>query len=189
MIRENAVIKCESLFDKNKQHRYSTSKVWSDQKPLAAVISIAPSSDYNVSADLTSQLIQNNLNGLGFGSYTLTNLFSKIGTDFKKLTSTAGLYDKDTDKMIVASCEAADKIIIAWGKVTAKNKMISKRADEVTALIAPFTDKIYFLADSTGRSDLHPLTPALRHQWFLVQATFDTTIPAGSWNGEVQVDK
>ena len=136
MITEKTNIIIESVFDdKEKKHRYSTSKIWDDKLPQAAVISIAPSSDYGISADLTSQLIQNNLNGLGFGGFTLTNLFSLVGCDFKKLKITEGLYNKDTDKAILSSC-SADVIIICWGGTSAKSKVIAKRAEEVIKMIS-----------------------------------------------------
>jgi len=187
MFTEKANISIESVFDNKEQvHRYSITKIWNDKLPLAALISIACSPDYGVSADLTTQLCQNNLNDLGYGGFILTNLFSFVGTDFKKLKNTEGLYTKDTDKVILDSCEKADTIIICWGGTSSKNKLISKRADDVTKLITKFADKLHSLSDGT-RASLHPLTPALRHRWELVKATFNNEVPKGNWNGEVEV--
>ena len=187
MVTEKASITIESVFDsESKSHRYSLKKVWDDKLKQAAVISIAPSSDSGVSADLTCQLIQNNLNGLGFGGFVLTNLFSQVGCDFKKLKNTDGLHNKDTDKAILASCEKADTIIICWGGTSSKSKVIAKRAEEVVKMITKYASKIHFLSDGT-RAELHPLTPALRHHWQLVQAKVTKDVPAGDWNGSVEV--
>ena len=187
MVTEKITISCEAVFDsKEKQHRYSMIKVWDEKLPQAAVISIAPSSDCGVSADLTTQLIQNNLDGLRFGGFVLTNLFSLVGCEFKKLKSTDELYNKETDKAILASCEKADVIIICWGGASSKNKLISKRAEDVIKLVSKFGDKLHFLSDGK-RTQLHPLTPKLRHKWLLVKATVSNEVPVGSWDGEVSV--
>jgi len=178
MNKETATITCEALFNKDKTHRYALTKTWDTKKPLATVISIAPGPDYNVAADLTTQLIQNNLVGLGFGGFTLCNLLSKVGADLKRLASTDGLHDRETDKMITAACEAADAVILAWGKGIAKNKTLDKRARDVVALVTPFAEKLHCIADSAGRTELHPITPSVRHNWALVKAELPDHAPA-----------
>ncbi|MDL2287617.1 DUF1643 domain-containing protein [Eubacteriales bacterium OttesenSCG-928-G02] len=183
---EKATIQIESVFDENKSHRYALKKVWNDTLKQAAVISIAPSSDSGVSSDLTCQLIQNNLNQLEFGGFVLTNLFSAIDCDFKKLKTIDGLFNKSTDKIILDSCAKADIIIVCWGAVVNKSKAIAKRAEDVIKLITKHASKIHFLSDGE-RAELHPLTPSLRHRWELVGATFTKDVPIGSWNGSIEI--
>ena len=190
MNKETATIKCEALFNKDKTHRYALTKSWGDDsKPFAVVISICPSVDYNIKTDLTCQLVTNNLYALGFSGFTLLNLFSKVGTDFKKVSNTADLYDKETDKMILSACEAADIIILAWGKISGKSKEIGKRASEVISMLAPYAEKMNFISDDSGRSELHPLTPSLRYSWNFSKYSLETEIPSGDWSGEIQPEQ
>ena len=186
MQKETATIKCEAVFSKDKTHRYALSKTWDTSKPLAAVISIAPGADYNISADLTCQLIQNNLAALGFGGFTLCNLLSKVGADLKGLTSTEGLHDRDTDKMITATCEAAGVAILAWGKGITKIKALNKRANDVMALVAPFSERLRVISDRAGHTELNPVYPGVRHEWLLVKPVLESEASASDLNSKAE---
>ena len=57
MTTERATIKCEAVFSDDSLHRYSLSKIWDKTLPLANVITIAPSEDFNVTSDTTTSII------------------------------------------------------------------------------------------------------------------------------------
>ena len=164
---ERATIKCTATFSDNSEHRYSLTKVWDKSRPQALVISIAPSADFNVSMDLTTTLIENNLYSHCFGGFCLVNLISKIGVDVKKVKSTTDLWNKETDQEIIKQFQLADSIIIAWGSFANTRQKYKEREEEVINLIKPFSDKLYQITDGKGRSFLHPLTPAIRNSWIL----------------------
>lgn len=173
MISTKAVIKTEAIYSDDETHRYVLRKEWNKTLPTATIISISPSSYANVSADLTTQLITNNLDQLGFGSFELVNLYSKIDEDAKKAKSIHDLYNEETDTLIKTSCDktfkSGDKgsIILAWGKLTENNKKHAKREKTILSLLSVYFDKVYCIADETGRHFLHPLTPSIRHSWYL----------------------
>lgn len=167
MAVEKEIIKCESIFSDDSLHRYMLSKVWDKTLPQANVITIAPSQDYNISCDLTTNIIQNNIHLLGMGGFTLTNLISKIGADVKKLKNLNNLWDKKTDQYILSCAEKSDKIILAWGRFADTRKAYAQREMEVLHLLKGFKNKIYQITDGNDREFLHPLTPVIRQGFIL----------------------
>lgn len=171
MKTEKVTIKSEVVFSDDLLHRYSLRKVWEPDKPEALVISIIPSNLYNETSDLTTMLIMNNVSHLGFGSFTLCNLFSLCGIDLKKCKDVKGLTNSDNNDMIASCLKRITKnedntIIIAWGKV-GQTKRNQKREDEVLELIKPYFERTRVIGDENGRFFLHPLTPAIRDHWTL----------------------
>lgn len=164
---ESATIKCKSVFSDDSQHRYQMSKIWDKNLPLANIITIAPSECYNIACDLTTNIITNNLNLLGFGGYTMTNLISKIGIDIKKIKNTKDLWNNETDKHILSCAETADKIILAWGSFAHTRKIFAEREKQVLGLLKPYQDKIYQITDGGDRKFLLPLTPCVRNSFIL----------------------
>lgn len=172
MKSEKITIKAESLFLDDGLHRYNLRKEWDKALPTATVISISPSSQFNVSADLTSQLIGNNMVMLGCGSYELLNIYSKIDVDIKKVKTIEGLWDDTTDSCLKASCDKTfkdenGKIILAWGKLAENNKKHGEREKQVLALLSIYFEKVYCLRGHGARHFLHPLTPEIRNAWVL----------------------
>lgn len=164
---ESATLKCKSIFSDDSQHRYQMSKIWDKNLPFANIITIAPSECYNIACDLTTNIITNNLNLLGFGGYTMTNLISKIGINIKKIKNTKDLWNSETDKHILSCAETADKIILAWGSFTNTRKVFADREKQVLGLLKPCQDKIYQITDGGDRKFLHPLTPCVRNSFIL----------------------
>ncbi len=167
---ETSTIKCKSIFSDDSLHRYSLQKVWDKSKPLVNVISISPSTDYNIATDLTTQLITNNVYKLGdYGGFILTNIISKVGLDIRKLKLTEKLWDSQTDKYIIEAAENSSAVIWAVGKLTQTRKIFLKREQEVLEILKKnsCTDKLFMISDSNKRECLHPLTPSVRQGWIL----------------------
>nr|DAP46783.1 MAG TPA: Protein of unknown function (DUF1643) [Caudoviricetes sp.] len=167
MTTERATIKCESIFSDDSLHRYSLSKIWDKTLPISNVITIAPSEDYNITSDMTTNIICNNMKLLGMGGFILTNLISKIGVDVKKVKFSDDLWNNETDKILLDMANKADNIIIAWGKFTAARKDFSVREKSVLELLDIHRGKIFCIKDNRGRTNLHPLTPTVRHGFIL----------------------
>lgn len=168
-----STMKSESIFSDDGNHRYILHKEWDKTRPTATIISISPSSHCNISADLTTQLITNNLDALGFGSFELVNLYSRIDVDVKLAKSVSDLYNDETDALIKASCDRTFKaggdsrIILAWGKLTQNNKKHGEREKAIFSLLSTYFEKVCCIVDETGRHFLHPLTPSVRNSWYL----------------------
>ena len=82
MIIEKNVMKTEAKFSDDKTNRFVLSKDWNNKKSRALLISIHPSISSEVTLDLTTLLVINELEKLGFGAVDIVNLFPKI---FNKL--------------------------------------------------------------------------------------------------------
>jgi len=169
---EKLTIKTESLFSDDGIHRYNLRKEWDKSLPTATIISISPSSQFNVTTDLTTQLITNNVHALGFGSFELLNLYSKVDIDIKKVSSIEGLWDETTDNCIKASCDKAfnsDKgiIVLACGKLSSNNKKHGERENLLFSILSIYFEKVYCLRGHGARHFLHPLTPEIRNAWIL----------------------
>lgn len=168
MTKEKVTIACEAVFSDNSEHRYLLSKVWDKSKPIANVITISPSEDYNISSDLTTQLITNNVYKLrNYGGFVLTNIISRIGLNVKRLKSTDNLYNEETDKYILAAAEKSDTVIWAIGKFADTRKDFCERKQEILKLLKPFESKLFMITDSNGREFCHPLVPSVRQGWIL----------------------
>ena len=54
MITEKDTIKCESIFNDERTHRYLWKRVWDKDKPIISVIMLNPSQSDNIITDTTT---------------------------------------------------------------------------------------------------------------------------------------
>jgi hypothetical protein len=73
----------------------------------------------------------------------------------------------DVRKDALKSCQKADKVILAWGKCQTQ-KSVDDRISEVVKLLEPLKEKLYEIADESGKRGLHPLSASVRLKWNLV---------------------
>ncbi len=160
-MNEKSIIRTEALYNDEKTHRYSLKKSWDNSKPSASIIMISPSSRANeIAMDVTSLYVVNNCYQLGYGSVEILNLYSKLDADpFEN--------DSENNEWILKSCQKADKVILAWGKGQTQ-KAVDNRIQEVLKLLEPFRDKLYEIADSSGKHGFHPLGATVRLKWNLI---------------------
>ena len=115
-------------------------------------------------------MVVNNIANLGdYGGVTIVNLFSLL-TPKLHFTSPAILNNKDNDSYIKKAAEEASVVILAWGRGADTNLRIAERARQVVAMLEPQKEKLRVISDGE-RIGMHPLTPALRSRWLLVDAT------------------
>lgn len=165
---ETHTIRCKSIFSDDSLHRYSLKKIWDKSKPLVNVVSISPSEDYNVVSDLTTQLITNNVFKLdNYGGFILTNIISRVGLEPKRLKSTGGLWDSQTDKYIIEAAENSSAIIWAVGKLTQTRKIFAEREQQVLEILRKnnYAEKLFMISDGNKREFCHPLVPSVRQGW------------------------
>ena len=165
MKTENTTIKSKALFSDDGKHRLLLNKTWNKEGKSAAIIMINPNTADTVTMDLTTMLVMNNLNDLGFGSVSILNLYSMItGKLNLRFNSDDDLIDKDTDKIITQCAEMSDAVIIAWGSAGNTSQRVKNRKKQLLEQLKPFADKLYKI----GEKGYHPLTPIIRTHWELV---------------------
>ncbi|MGN0606627.1 MAG: DUF1643 domain-containing protein [Oscillospiraceae bacterium] len=164
MLEEATVIRNKAIFSDDKKHRLLLHREWDNEKPSAMIIMINPNSADNLSMDMTTMLVVNNLNRLDFGSVDIVNLYTRITPKIHfRFYSDEDLLHPDNDTMILESAEKADKIIIGWGTVGKHNQRIRERENTVLEMLKPYKDKLFQI----GENGCHPLTPTVRNEWVL----------------------
>ncbi len=164
MKTETTIVKSKALFSDDGQHRLLLRKEWDKNKKTAMIVMINPNTADTLNYDLTTMLVINNLNELGFGSVNIVNLYSRIMLKLSlRFNSDDDLIDKECDEIIQQYASMSDAIIIAWGSVGKNSQRVRDRQSELLELLKNYANKLYKI----GEEGFHPLTPAVRNEWEL----------------------
>ena len=164
MKTQTTQIKSKALFSDDGLHRLLLRKEWDKNKKTAMIITINPNTADTLNMDLTTMLVINNLNKLGFGSVNIVNLYSKIMPKLSlRFNSDDDLIDSETDTIIEQYAAMSNAIIIAWGSVGNNSQRVRDRQTELLEMLSKHENKLYQI----GENGYHPLTPAVRNEWEL----------------------
>jgi len=169
MLNEKDTIRCESVFNDDRTHRFLWKRVWDKDKPIACVIMLNPCIADNIINDLTTNLVVNNIARLEkYGGVIIVNLFSMLTSKLNfRWNSDQDLNLPENDECIKKSANESDVIVLAWGKSADSNQRIAARAEHVVAMLAEHRDKMMIITDGDKRM-IHPLTPSCRSYWDLL---------------------
>jgi len=170
MLTEKDTIKCESIFNEERTHRFWWKRVWNKDKPLASVIMINPCMADNILMDTTTYLVVNNVANLeDYGGVIIVNLFSKLTTKLNFKWNGVEDYNlPENDNYIKKAAEESDIVVLAWGKGAANNNSIEERAIDVINLLDAHKSKMRVIYDGE-KAGVHPLTPSVRNGWQLLK--------------------
>ena len=176
MITEKDNIKCESIFNDTRTHRFLWKRVWDKDKPLACVIMLNPCLSDNIVTDTTTSLVVNNIAKLqDFGGVSIVNLFSILTPKLQMRSARdIDINDYGNDTYISKAASEASIVVLAWGRGAENNARISNRVDQVLELLSEQKEKLRVISDGK-REGIHPLTPSCRHGWAL-ENFVDTSI-------------
>ena len=179
MLNEKDTIRCESVFNDDRTHRFLWKRVWDKEKPLACVITLNPSLSTNLIMDTTTFLIVNNVTRLEkYGGVVIVNLYSVLTTKLNFKEEDADSFNDPTnDTYIVKAAEECEAVILAWGRSADSNQHISERAVEVFNLLVPYENKLYVISDGV-RFGIHPLTPSARNAWHVEKVSLSNMMEA-----------
>ena len=164
MKTESTTVKSKALFSDDRMHRLLLRKEWDKTKPTAMIVMINPNSADTINHDLTTMLIINNLNNLGYGAVNIVNLYSIITPKLTMLgNSDEDLLHEENDTVIEQYAEKSDIIVIAWGCIGGYSQRIRDRQAELLECLEPYADKLCQI----GEKGYHPLTPVVRNKWEL----------------------
>lgn len=150
----------EAIFSDDNAKRYLLRKSWDENKPVLAIIMLAPSEASGIELDNTTMLVLNNVSRLGYGSVAILNLFATLNDFALKEAETE---DADNLKVILQAAESATTLVYAAGVGKVKNKAFQLRQKQVLSALQPFESKLHCLTNQTGNARLqHPLSPAVR---------------------------
>lgn len=158
------VTRSEAIFSDDDKHRLYLKKVWNSKLPIATVITKFPRYEGQITSDLTTQLIVNNIYDRGLGGCIIVNLFTHVDIA-NNADEVEVLLHEEADKFILDAAKNSDEIIFAWGASSAK--IISQRIKEVELLMIDYTEKISRLINPATKKLTHPLNPKSRTFWVL----------------------
>lgn len=165
---EKDTIRCESVFNEDRTHRFLWKRVWDKDKPLAAVIMLNPCMADNLTMDTTTFLVVNNVARLEeYGGVEIVNLYSLLTSKLNfRWNSDEDLNDPENDTYIKKAALEAEVVVLAWGRTQDTNQRVADRALAVLKLLEPQKEKLHVISDGE-RSGIHPLTPSVRSRWLL----------------------
>lgn len=164
----SAAIKVVVTESDDAKHRYVLYKEWDKDKPACTIITLFPGSAELVITDTTQMLITNHLYQLGYGAFYSVNLFSKVGISARGMKAFTNATNKINDENILACTEKSKIVILAWGALPSKNKLVKQRVDVLLTKVSDYFSKCYYLVDAGYGKKCHPLSPTLRYSWELV---------------------
>ena len=109
MKTETTTVKSKAMFSDDRTHRLLLRKEWDKTKPTAMIVMINPNSADTLNCDLTTMLVINNLNNLGYGAVNIVNLYSIITPKLTMLHNTDDdLLHEENDTVIELYAEKSD---------------------------------------------------------------------------------
>ena len=170
MLNEKDTIKCESIFDDERTHRFWWKRVWDAKKPIACVIMLNACIADTVIMDMSTFLTVNAIVALeDYGGVIIVNLFSKLTTKLNFKWNGVEDYNlPENDNYIKKAAEESDIVVLAWGKGAANTNSIEERAIDVINLLDAHKSKMRVIYDGE-KAGVHPLTPSVRNGWQLLK--------------------
>ena len=170
MLNEKDTIKCESIFNDERTHRFWWKRVWDSKKPIACVIMLNACVADNVIMDTSTYLVVNNVANLeDYGGVIIVNLFSKLTSKLNFRWNGIEDYNMpENDNYIKKAAEESEIVVLAWGKGVANNNSIEERAIDVINLLDAHKSKMRVIYDGE-KAGIHPLTPSVRNGWQLLK--------------------
>lgn len=135
------------------RYRYALTRVWDPSGARALFVMLNPSTATEVQNDPTVERCERRARTLGFGSFTVTNIFAWRDTDPKKMRAAADPIGPGNDAAIRDAAAEADRIIAAWGAHGAH----LGRGAEVQALLARTGRPLAHLGLTKDGHPRHPL--------------------------------
>lgn len=103
-----------ALFSNDRTQRYLLTRVWDESLPMATCIGLNPSNANESKDDLTIRVLCTVLKNHGYGGLFMTNLYSVVTSDPKKLRE---LYTnvRGNEMWISDAAERSKDVIFCWG--------------------------------------------------------------------------
>lgn len=154
-----------AVYSDCENYRYSLTRIWDPEGRKAAFVMLNPSTATEVQNDPTVERCERRARALGFGAFTVTNIFAWRDTDPKKMRKAIDPVGRENDNAIREACEWADQIVAAWGTHGAH----LERGQHVENLLRASGLSVYHLGLSKAGHPKHPLYIAYAQQpelWF-----------------------
>lgn len=149
-----------AVYSDCEKYRYSLTRVWDSAGKRAHFVMLNPSTATEVQNDPTVERCERRARALGFGSFTVTNIFAWRDTDPRAMKAAADPVGPENDAAILSASAEADQIIAAWGTHGAH----LNRGAQVYALLRDLGKPLFHLGLSKAGHPKHPLYIAYTQQ-------------------------
>ena len=149
-----------AIYSDCERYRYALSRVWDTQGKRVQFVMLNPSTATEVQNDPTVERCERRARTLGFGSFTVTNIFAWRDTDPRNMKAAAEPIGPANNETILEAGRIADQIIAAWGTHGA----YLARGTEVETLLRNLGKPLYHLGLSKAGHPKHPLYIAYTEQ-------------------------
>ncbi len=154
-----------AVYSDCENYRYSLTRVWNPEGQRVAFIMLNPSTATEVQNDPTVERCERRARTLGFGAFSVTNIFAWRDTDPRKMRTAIDPVGPENDHAISDACDWSDRIIAAWGT----HGEHLKRGAVVETLLRENGGPVYHLGLSKAGHPKHPLYIAYAQKpqiWF-----------------------
>jgi len=154
-----------AVYSDCEKYRYSLTRIWDPVGRKAAFVMLNPSTATEVQNDPTVERCERRARALGFGAFSVTNIFAWRDTDPRKMRKAPDPVGSENDNAIREACEWADQIVAAWGT----HGEHLKRGAAVETLLRDTGLPVFHLGLSKAGHPKHPLYIAYAQQpelWF-----------------------
>lgn len=142
------------------KYRYSLTRIWDASGKRVSFVMLNPSTATEVQNDPTVERCERRARALGFGSFTVTNIFAWRDTDPRAMKKAQDPVGPLNDAAIAEACAASDTIVAAWGTHGAH----LDRGAQVRNVLQGLGRPIHHLGLSKAGHPKHPLYIAYTQQ-------------------------
>ena len=149
-----------AIYSDCESYRYSLTRIWDTSGKRVCFIMLNPSTATEVQNDPTVERCERRARALGFGSFTVTNIFAWRDTDPRNMKAAIDPVGPENNDAILNASRDAHTIIAAWGTHGAH----LQRGGEVKALLCNLGKPLFHLGLSKAGHPKHPLYIAYTEQ-------------------------
>lgn len=149
-----------AIYSDCESYRYSLERVWDRGGRKVAFVMLNPSTATEVQNDPTVERCERRARALGFGAFSVTNIFAFRATDPKVMRAQVDPVGPENDAAIAQAADWADQVIAAWGTHGAH----MGRGAVVETLLRATGKPVFHLGLSKAGHPKHPLYIAYTQQ-------------------------
>ena len=143
----------EAVYSDCERYRYRLTRIWQPSGPRAVFIMLNPSTATELQNDPTVERCERRARVLGFGSFSVANIFAFRATDPRNMRAATDPVGPQNDATILALAAASDRIICAWGTHGAH----LRRGDEIEIKLRSLNRPLFHLGVTKAGAPTHPL--------------------------------
>ena len=143
----------EATYSECEKYRYCLFREWDVRKKRAHFIMLNPSTATEYQNDPTVERCERRARSLGYGAFSVTNIFAWRETNPKKMEKVSDPIGPKNDGIIIETCKNSNLNIAAWGAHGSHRA----RGKEVKEILIKVKLKIFSLGITKLGHPKHPL--------------------------------